>query len=443
MKKLLPIIILLLFFQGVVYVNAIPAIREANHLYNFELMPVGNEKIEIDKEIFTFDLRETEKSFFPQAEVKAQYVILNQGEPQSVKLALPCLATYEEAMEFYLQNISVNNKYLESSFYVGDWNNSYQNFGFEENEIDFKEEFSEATSSDYSFPELSGYLYKFELPFGVNDLPLEVEFEPGTKFILEENQFSSFSNRLYLKLNPTSDSNDIYLYVIGEKSNLQIIIPEDSSGVRITDEALNFIDFYQIYLEEPDHLLKDLIIKHNLKKFLASERQAAICRWDLQAYNLKRLWFHVVEPELLGNNLENNLEFSYKITGHRDNRYSPPVFEFRYFLSSARYWKDYSRLIVRIYPNAEIKYHLKDYYDFTWKADGYYETEISSYPEEMLLLRFCEKSKPKVSTNPFYIVLYLFIIFFVLIPIFVFIMAGVILFVIERKKENRYKSGLK
>ena len=69
MKKLLLIIFVLLFFQGAVYVNATPVIREANHLYNFELMPVGDEKIEIDREILTFDLKNLKPRYKPKAEV--------------------------------------------------------------------------------------------------------------------------------------------------------------------------------------------------------------------------------------------------------------------------------------------------------------------------------------------------------------------------------------
>ena len=67
-------------------------------------------------------------------------------------------------------------------------------------------------------------------------------------------------------------------------------------------------------------------------------------------YGYKRLWFQVLEPELLGDNIENILKFSYKVTGFINERYSPSIYEFRYYLSSTRYWNDYSNLTVRVYP---------------------------------------------------------------------------------------------
>ncbi|MGI6767589.1 MAG: hypothetical protein ACOX43_00615 [Bacilli bacterium] len=346
MKKLLPIIIVLLFFQTIVIVNATPPLKSVNHLYNFDLMPVDDSEIEIKKAMLTFDLRKMSDSFSPEAELKAQYTIINKGETRSVKLALPFLADYDEASDFFLQNLNINNNYLEPMLYVGDWCEDYISHGENEVEIDFKNEFSEATNRNYSVPELSGWLYKFKIPPGNSEVYLKAEFEPGMKFVLENNQFSPFSNYLHTTFYPPFDKEDSYIYVLGDPNNLHFTTEDD---ITIIKEEMNFIDFFEEYLEEPDHYLKDLIIKHNIKKFLASD-ESAINQWDIKYYGYKRLWFQVLEPELLGDNIENILKFSYKVTGFINERYSPSIYEFRYYLSSTRYWNDYSNLTVRVYP---------------------------------------------------------------------------------------------
>ncbi len=377
--------------------------------------------------------------------MQAQYLIKNRGETRNVKLALPFLADYDEAVDFIIQKAYLNSNEIDSSIYVGGCHNSYYRYGKEEKEIDFRKEFLEATSPAYTLPELSGRIYKIKSISEVDMLNVTLEYGPETKIILGGYQYSNYLQKIYFNFYP-SISSFAYFLVLGETNDLHI---NCSDEVNITDEEISLFNYYEEYLQEPENPLKNQITKHDLKNFLTSETDSAINQSELKIHHSKRLWFYVFEPELVGDSTVNTFELSYQITGHINKEFNPPTYEFRYYLSSTRYWKEYSHLVIRVYPSEEIKYPIKNYYKFTSHPEGYFEAEVSSYPEEMLLVSFCEKANPSNIRDPkpfltriIIAVIILVIIFHPFIPFVILIIIAIIIYISEKNKKKRYKKSL-
>jgi hypothetical protein len=424
MKKFL-IFVLIIFLGSIVIVKATPPLRDPEHLDNYELIIESNNDVSIIEEMITIDLRESEETPFPKASVHAEYKLNKSSDTKTVKIALPIVGTPDEVMKFRLDEIILNDKAIVPKFYIGDlWLYNWE---------DFKEQMESATPLDYNFPaDITGTLYT------INYEPIKSQFNVSIKNtnnskIISENNFYHSDGEIFLTLWGGDPDKEYSFFVIGEKVN-----PEASvSGVAFEKEEITLKQYFNDYLKDDNNEnLFNQIMKHNIKSFLDSD-SPLLNYWSLVRME-RRTFLYIFEAEILGNEVENNLELNYQMFGANDTNYEPDLYKFRYFFYTSESWSSYENLKINIYPPKFAPHLIYDDYNLI-EAGDHYESFSPTVLRDVLQFSFSSDPNPQLRRSGFIDFLFIIMILVFVAPIVVIILVAVILFITEKKKERMYK----
>lgn len=424
MKRIFSFIILIFLIHGVA-IRAFTPRRGPDHALNFELLPLEENVLDIEEANLTLDFRNLEKDDdYAKVDFLAEYRINNPGITQKHRFALPFAADSEQAGDTVPEKIEVNGTEVESKLYFG--NESGPLHGHDEQVVfDFYEEFLNATPEDHQLPELNGSLYTFTHHESV-DVQVDLEFPEGTKIFYYGVYFHSESSTK-ARIEHRNGS-EFSFFVLGEVTNVTSSYYKDYEK-----RETGFFDYLQEYMSEEE--LSMVAFKHKLKSFLESGSAGQQVSYLRPGFGIS-LCFHVFEALL--NNGENNIKIAYRMEIYRDDDYRPDIYELRYLTHPMNYWRNFKNLKIRIHPGPETKHLLQDPFDFQ-KEDDYWEKQFEAPPED-ILLRFSKNSKPINTGDVFFFFLRVLLLFIISLPVLIFLLIGVVVFIYVRKKQTAYKN---